>query len=157
MFRSRLAWLSHAVCLLFLCSIPLLSQSSPSVSGCVEDQTHSAIRGAIVSLTGTDRATRIQTRTDEKGCFVVAAPAGKYHLQILAEAFSPFEKDVAVEGALPVEDIVLQIRPVEATAVVTATRSLASTSDVASVVDVIDRGQIEASHIETAVDLLRNE
>src|SRR5215471_18336698 len=149
MFRSRLAWLGHAVCLLFLCSIPLFSQSSPSVSGCVEDQTHSAIRGATVSLAGSDRATRIQTQTDEKGCFAIVAPAGKYHLRILVEAFSPFEKDVAVEGALPVEDIVLQIRPVEATAVVTATRSLASTSDVASNVDVIDREQIDASHIES--------
>jgi outer membrane cobalamin receptor len=156
MFTSRLAWLGHAACLLFLCSIPLFSQSSPTVSGCVEDQTHSAIRGAIVSLAGSDRATRIQTQTDEKGCFAIVAPAGKYHLRILAEAFSPFEKDVAVEGALPVEDIVLQIRPVEATAVVTATRSLASTSDVASNVDVIDREQIDASHIESTADLLRN-
>src|SRR5262249_31991118 len=117
---------------------------------------HLAIRGATVSLAGSDRATRIQTQTDEKGCFAIVAPAGKYHLRILVEAFSPFEKDVAVEGALPVEDIVLQIRPVEATAVVTATRSLASTSDVASNVDVIDREQIDASHIESTADLLRN-
>jgi len=54
------------------------------------------------------------------------------------------------------ENIVLEIRPVQATAVVTATRSLASTSDVAASVDVIDRLQIEASHIEAASDLLRN-
>ena len=159
MFTSRLAWLSRAVCLLFLSSVPsvpLFSQSSPSVSGCVEDQTHLAIRGAAVSLVSADRSTHLQTQTDEKGCFGFAASAGKYRLRVLAEAFSTFEKDIVVERALPVENIVLHIQPVQATAVVTATRSLASTSDIASNVDVIDREQIETSHIETAADLLRN-
>ena len=126
------------------------------MSGCVEDPTHLAIRDAAVSLVSADRSTHLQTQTDEKGCFGFAASAGKYRLRVLAEAFSTFEKDIVVERALPVENIVLQIQPVQATAVVTATRSLASTSDIASNVDVIDREQIETSHIETAADLLRN-
>lgn len=156
MFKSRLACACHVVCLLFLFSVPLLSQASSAVSGCVQDPSHLPIRGATVSLTGSDTAARFQTQTDEKGCFAVDARSGKYQLRILAEGFSPFEKDITGENAAPLEDIVLQVRGVEQTAVVTATRSLVSTDDVASSMDVIDREQIDASHLNTAADLLRN-
>jgi len=155
MFTSRRAWGFRAVCLLVF-SLPVFSQSSPSISGCVQDQTRLPIAGATVTLTRSDNANRFQAQTGEKGCFAANVRPGNYRLRILADGFAPFEKEVAVEDLLSIDDVVLQVQGVEATAVVTATRSLVSTDDVASSVDVIDREQIDASHTGIAVDMLRN-
>src|SRR5262249_47550111 len=82
---------------------------------------------------------------------------GPYRLQVMAEGFSPLEKSVNIStNPVEVGDIVLEIQPVQATAIVTAARSIAATSDTPASVDVIDSGQIEASRIETASELLRN-
>ena len=157
MFAPRSAWLCRVISLFLFACVPVFSQSSQSVSGCVQDPSHAAIRTASVTLTSSDTFTRFQRHTDEKGCFTFDdVHPGKYQLRVLAESFSPYEKDITAENAIEPENIVLEIRPVQATAVVTATRSLASTSDVAASVDVIDRLQIEASHIEAASDLLRH-
>jgi vitamin B12 transporter len=151
MFTPRIARLCCAVSLLILTSVSVFSQSPGSVSGCVVDPSHALIRGASIFLNS------LQMQTDEKGCFTFnGVKSGKYRLKVLAEAFSPYEQELAVENSVKLEDIVLDIRPVEATTVVTATRSLASTNQIASSVDVIDAGQIDASHIETASELLRN-
>ena len=151
MLTPRIARLCCAVSLLILTSVPVVSQSPGSVSGCVVDPSHAVIRGAIIFLNS------LQTQTDEKGCFAfTGVRPGTYQLKILAESFSPYEKEIAFEDSAKLDEIVLDIRPVEATAVVTATRSLASTNQIAASVDVIDAGQIEASHIETASELLRN-
>jgi vitamin B12 transporter len=77
-------------------------------------------------------------------------------MRILAPGFSSFQKDIVIEGSQPIEDVVLQVRGVDETAVVTATRSIVSTDNIASSVDVIDREQIDASHTSMAADLLRN-
>ena len=157
MFAPRSAWLCRVISLFLFACVPVFSQSSQSVSGCVQDPSHAAIRTASVTLTSSDTFTRFQRHTDEKGCFTFDdVHPGKYQLRVLAESFSPYEKDITAENTIEPENIVLEIRPVQATAVVTATRSLASTTDVAASVDVIDRLQIEASHIEAASDLLRN-
>ena len=157
MFAPRFARLCRAVSVFLFISIPAFGQSQASISGCVQDPSHAAIRGASITLTSSDNRARFQTQTGEKGCFRISdVQSGKYQLRILAEAFSPYEKELAVENAIQLEDVVLGIRPIEATAVVTATRSLASPGEIASSIDVIDRTQIESSHIEIASDLLRN-
>lgn len=157
MFAPRLAWLAHA-CLLFLFApVCVFAQSIASVTGCVQDPSHAVIRGAAVNLAGSDSSRRRQTQTDEKGCFEFKdVKPGNYRLRVLAEAFTPYEKDLVAESPVEVDTIVLEIETVKATAIVTATRSLASTSNVASSVDVIDRAQIEASHVDQLSDLLRN-
>lgn len=156
MFRSRLAWICHAFCLFsVLCCIPAFSQTTPSVSGCVEDPSHLRIPGASVTLTSSDQSDHFQAQTDEKGCFSIDVRPGNYQLRVLAAGFSSFENSIAVESSVPMDEIVLQVRGVEETAVVTATRSLVSTNNVAASVDVIDRDQIDASHIDMAADLLR--
>jgi len=116
MFTPRIARLCCAVSLLILTSVSVFSQSPASVSGCVLDPSHAVIRGASVFLNS------LQTQTDEKGCFTFnGVKSGKYRLKVLAEAFSPYEQEIATETSLKLDEIVLDIRPVEATAVVTAT------------------------------------
>ena len=157
MFTSRQPWLCRVVFLLFFASVPVFGQSPSWVSGCVQDPSHAVIRGASISLTRLDNSGRLQTQTDEKGCFTLSGvSSSKYRLEILAESFSPYEKDLVVEDSMRLDDVVLEIRPVEVFAVVTATRTLVSSSQVVASVDVIDRTQIEASHIDVASDLLRN-
>ena len=151
MCTPRIARLCCAVSLLILTSASVFSQSPGSISGCVVDPSHAVIRGASIFLNS------LQTLTDEKGCFTfTGVKPGTYQLKVLSESFSPFEKEIAFENSAKLDEIVLEIRPVEATAVVTATRTLASTNQISASVDVIDSGQIEASHIETAAELLRN-
>ena len=155
MFAPRSAWLCRAFSLFLFSSASVFAQSSASVTGCVQDPSHAVIRGASAALTGSDHSSRFQAQTDERGCFTLRnVKPGKYQLRVLAEAFSPFDKEVIVENSIQLEDIVLEIRPVQATAVVTATRTLASTTDVASSVDVIDRAQIEAG-TEASDDFVR--
>jgi len=111
----------------------------------------------MVILTSSDRPARFQAQTDEKGCFSLGnVRFGKYQLRILAEAFSPFEKDLVVEDAVRLDTVVLEIRPVRDTVLVTATRTPTSSVALGSSVDVIDRAQINASEIRTTADLLRN-
>ena len=77
MFTSRRAWGFRAVCLLVF-SLPVFSQSSPSISGCVLDQTRLPIAGATVTLTRSDNADRFQAQTGEKGCFAANVRSGNY-------------------------------------------------------------------------------
>src|SRR5262249_53545096 len=100
---------------------------------------------------------RFQTQTDDKGCFNLAGlRPGKYRLQILAVAFSAYDTDIVLEDALRIEDVVLEIYPIEAEVVVTATRNQAPANTVGSIAYFGDRSQIEASILETASDVLRN-
>src|SRR5207247_4694727 len=104
-----------------------------------------------VILTGSDGAGRFQTRADDKGCFNLSGlRSGKYRLQIFAEAFSAYEAAIALEDPIRLGDIVLEIHPIQAEVVVTATRNLAPANTLGSSADVIDRSRIEASHIQTA-------
>src|SRR5262249_904254 len=121
MFTSRQPWLCRAVFPLFFASVPVFGQSPSSVSGCVQDPTHVLIRGPSISLTRLNNSGRLKTQTDEKGCFTFGAvSSGKYRLDILAESFSPYGKDLVVENSMRLDDVVLEIPPVEAFAVVTA-------------------------------------
>ena len=157
MFHPRPAWFCHAISLLLFASTSVFAQSSAHVSGCVEDSTHAVIQGATIILTSTDGSTRFQAQTDEKGCFnLTNVRSGKFQLRILAEAFSPYEREVVVEDAVRLDAIVLEVQPIRDTVLVTATRTPASSVALGASVDVIDRTQIEASEIGTASDLLRN-
>src|SRR5436309_3993004 len=157
MFTPRAAWVFYAISFLQTLSLPLLGQQPSSVSGCVQDSTRASIPGAAVILTGSDGSGRFQTQTDDKGCFnMTGLRSGKYRLQVFAEAFSAYEAAIALEDAIRLEDIVLEIHPIQAEVVVTATRNLAPANTLGSSVDVIDRSRIEASHIQTASALLRN-
>ena len=157
MFETRVPWLCHAVSLFLFTCTPVSAQPPAAVSGCVEDSTHAVIPGATVILTSSDRPARFQAQTDEKGCFALAGVrSGEYQLRILAEAFSPYEKDLAVEGPVRLETVILEIQPIRDTVLVTATRTPASSDALGSSVDVIDRAQIRASGIRAASDLLRN-
>jgi vitamin B12 transporter len=157
MYLLRPAWICRAVSLLLFGSLPVFSQSFSSVSGCVQDSSHASVPGAVVVLQGLEASARLQAQTDDKGCFnLTGVRFGKYHLQILAEAFSPYEKDIALEDPLKLEDVMLEIHPIRAEVVVTATRSPAPSDTLGSSVEVIDQTQIETSHIQIASDLLRN-
>ena len=157
MFTPRPAWFCRAVLFLLSVSFPLFCQQAPSVTGCVQDSTRASISGATVIVTGSEGPGRFQTQTDEKGCFsLTVVRSGRYRLQILAEAFSAYEQDIVVENARRLDDVVLEIHPIQAEVVVTATRNPAPANTLGSSVDVIDRSRIEASHVQTASDLLRN-
>src|SRR5262249_40433522 len=116
MTTPRLAWLCRALSLLVFAATPAFADY---VTRCLQDPSRAAIRGASVTLTGSDNAVRIQAQTDEKGCFTIDTEPGRYRIRVLAQGFSPYESDV-----VPAEKITLQIRPVEAETVVTATRTL---------------------------------
>src|SRR5437773_11142389 len=156
MFTPRPACV-YAVSLLLSVSAPLSARQLSGITGCVKDSTRAAVPGAAVILTGSDGSGRFHTQTDDKGCFnLTGLRSGKYRLQVFAEAFSAYEADIALEDAIKLEDIVLEIHPLKAEVVVTATRNLAPANTLGSSVDVVDRSQIEASHIQTASELLRN-
>ena len=156
MFTPRPVWVS-AVLLLLSVSASLSARQLSSITGCVQDSTRAAIPRAAIILTGSDGSGRFRTQTDDKGCFnVTGLRSGKYRLQVFAEAFSAYEADIALEDAIRLEDIVLEIHPLQAEVVVTATRNFAPADTLGSSVDVIDRSGIETSHIQTASDLLRN-
>ena len=157
MFSPRPAWFGRAISLLLFVPFPVFCQSTAAVSGCVQDSSHASVPGASVVLQALESSTRFQAQTDDKGCFnLTGIRSGKYHLQILAEAFSPFEKEIALEDPLQLEDAVLEIHPVKAEVVVTATRSPAPADTLGSSVDVIDRTEIDTSHTQIASELLRN-
>lgn len=152
MFTPRLTWLCHVVSLLLFVSVSAFGQS-----GCVEDSSGGVIRGAAVILSGSGSSARYQSQTGEKGCYsFIGARAGTYRLTILAESFSPYINDVVVSESTHFDKAVLDVQPVHATVLVTATRTPTPSTSVGSSVDVIDRTQIEASEIHTASDLLRN-
>lgn len=157
MFSPRRPWVCHGI-FLFLCFPTLVyGQLQASVTGCVEDSSQAAIPGATVVLTTSERATRYQTQTDEKGCFRLDnVRDARYQLQVLAEEFSPYQREVLVQNELKLDTIVLQIAPTHATVLVTAARMPASSDTLGSTVDVIDAHQIEESQIRTVSDLLRN-
>src|SRR6185369_3908684 len=110
MFTPRIARLCCAVSLLILSSVFTLGQTETYyvglVSGCVFDPSHAVIRGASVFLDS------LQMQTDEKGCFTFRLVTGKHRLKILAEAFSPYEKEVeVVDNSVKLDEIILEIRP----------------------------------------------
>lgn len=147
----------HAISLLLFAWTSAFAQSTARVSGCVEDSTNAVIQDATVILTSTDSSTRFQAQTDEKGCFnLTNVRSGKFQLRILAEAFSPYEREVIVEDGVQLEPVVLEVQPIRDTVLVTATRAPTSSVALGASVDVIDRTQIEASEIGNVSDLLRN-
>src|SRR5207247_9483470 len=156
MFTPRPAW-ACAISLLLSVSAPLSARQLSTITGCVQDSTRAAIPGAAVILTGSDGAGRFQTQADDKGCFNLSGlRSGKYRLQIFAEAFSAYEADIALEDPIRLEDILLEIHPIQAEVVVTATRNLATANTLGSSVDVLDRSRLEAAHIDTAADRMRH-
>src|SRR5439155_4899601 len=97
---SRLLWLCHISPFVFAASV--VAQSSSSISGCIEDSSLAALSSATVTLTESGSAKRSQAQTDEKGCFTFTGiSSGRYHVNVIAEGFAPFEKEVAVEGETP--------------------------------------------------------
>src|ERR1051326_860476 len=111
MFRSHVACIGHAVCLLFLFSAAGHSQ----IAGCVKDPSNAAVRGARINLTDSEGSHHLQAQTDEKGCFTLSGvPGTSFQLTVLAEGFSPYEKNVSTEDVSSSQlDVALEIKPVE--------------------------------------------
>src|SRR5207245_9964303 len=115
-----------------------LPQPPAATLGCAEVSTHAVIPGATVILTSSDGPARFQAQTDAKGCFGLAGVRfGKYQLRILAEAFSPYEKNLVVEGPVRLDTVILEIQPIRDTVLVTATRTPATSVALASRVAVL--------------------
>lgn len=158
----RFSWLCHAACLFLFVSAPVFGQSIPEsapIEGCLEDSTKAAVPGATIHLATLDSSARFQAQTDDKGCFTITgAHSGKYELTVLAASFAEYRRELVVDGGTPmrIDPIVLDVRPIRETVLVTATRMPVSSIAVGSSVDVIDRTLIETSTLRTAADLLRD-
>jgi vitamin B12 transporter len=137
--------------------VSLWAQSQNMVTGCIEDSTRSVLPNVTVTLIATESNRRMQTQSDEKGCFAFGnVSAGTHHLLILADAFAPYERDVAVTGSVMLDRIVLDVQPIRNSIVVTANRAPTPSMTLGASVDVIERTGIEASELRGTADILRN-
>src|SRR5262245_53727459 len=114
MFRPRTTWLGHVISFLLLVPASVFSQTDrgqPSVSGCVQDPSQAAIRGAAVSLAGQSESLRRQAQTNDKGCFALYDISdGMYNLRILAEGFSPHEQVIRVgKDPVKIDSVTLEL------------------------------------------------
>jgi vitamin B12 transporter len=154
--RPRAGGILTVVVLSFVLPAAIIfAQTSGAVSGCVRDSSRSVVVGATVVFTEQGSGKRLQTQSDEKGCFAAAVAGGSYRLEIRAEGFAPYERQQAVAGATQLDDVILELQPLRNAIVVSATRTPTPTTALGSSVDVIDRTAIEASEATQAIDLLR--
>jgi Carboxypeptidase regulatory-like domain len=84
-FASRLLILASTVFL----SIPLFAQNA-TVSGSVVDPQHAGIKGATVILTRFSTQVKVETKTDDKGDFILPPVVpGTYDIKVEAAGFGP--------------------------------------------------------------------
>jgi vitamin B12 transporter len=154
------SWLRHGSCLLILSTIltfPPDSLSQNSIAGCIEDSRGGTISDARVIAQHVITGRTLRSRADAEGCFrLLELEAGPTRLDVLIEAFSPYETEIAVGGEVELEPIVLKIRPIRNLVTVTANRTAMPSQSLGSSLDVIERGEIEALQTRNAADLLRN-
>jgi vitamin B12 transporter len=152
--------LRHSFCLFTLSialAFPVEAFAQNSIAGCIEDSLGASIADAhvVVEHVSTGRVQR--SRSDAGGCFVLTdLRPDTTQLDILAEAFSPYETEIAVSGATEVGSIILKVQPIRNSVTVTANRTIMPAQSLGSSLDVIDRGEIESSQTREAADLLRN-
>ncbi len=152
--------LRHSFCLFTLSitlAFPVEAFAQNSIAGCIEDSLGASIADAhvVVEHVSTGRVQR--SRSDAGGCFALTdLRPGTTQLDILAEAFSPYETEIAVSGATEVGSIVLKVQPIRNSVTVTANRTIMPAQSLGSSLDVIDRAEIESSQTREAADLLRN-
>ena len=72
--------------------------------GTVKDSTGGAMVPASVTLNNPVSGFRRESATDESGRFVFRnVPRNPYHLEIIAQGFQSIERDVEVNGSVPIE------------------------------------------------------
>ncbi len=75
-----------------------------TVQGTVKDSTGGAMVSASVTLSNPVSGFRRESATDESGRFVFRnIPRNPYHLEIVAQGFQSVERDVDVNGPVPIE------------------------------------------------------
>lgn len=104
-----------SVCLWVVSAVPPVSAQglggAGTVQGTVKDPIGGAMEAVSVEITSPVSGFRRTATTDEKGRFVFQnLPPNGYHLSVTAEGFSPFERDVDVRTAVPIEvDVALAV------------------------------------------------
>ncbi|MBZ5523309.1 MAG: carboxypeptidase regulatory-like domain-containing protein [Acidobacteriia bacterium] len=120
------------VCLTFIVSIPLVSQTTTGrIRGTVRDKTGASVSGATVTVTDAQRATTRTTTTDETGGYVVPNLApGVYRVSARAQGFNNVERpNIEVEVATDLTvDFDLPPGSVKETVVVTGDVPLINTT-----------------------------
>jgi len=118
-FASRILLFVSAI----LLSIPLFAQNA-SVSGEVVDPQHASVRGATVTLTHISTQVKVETKTDERGDFILPPVApGYYELKALAQGFAPTVlTGITLEvGESKVTTLMLQVGAVQQSVQITDT------------------------------------
>lgn len=129
------------------CIISTQAQTTCILKGSLSDPSGAAVAGAIVSAQSVHSQTKpLQTKSAADGTFVLHLVPGRYQVTIQHDSFSPVEKEVSLApGEVRTLGLLLELRRLASTVVVTAAAEpeLASTS--ASRVDVLTQKQIEQS------------
>jgi hypothetical protein len=75
-----------------------------TVQGTVKDSTGGAMVSASIALSNPVSGFRRESTTDESGRFVFRnVPRNPYHLEIVAQGFQSLERDVDVNGSVPID------------------------------------------------------
>ena len=93
-------------CVLFL-PLSLFAQSlgnTGTIEGTVVDPSGAAIPDAVVTIRNAVTGYSSAARSDASGSFrLVNIPPNTYHLEVTAASFNPFQQDVVIRNAVPVQ------------------------------------------------------
>ena len=81
----------RALCILSLALLPLLGQTTGTITGTVHDGTGAVVPGAAVTATNIGTNQTRSVLTDDAGRYVLPLlPLGEYHVRVEKDGFAPF-------------------------------------------------------------------
>ncbi len=121
----------------------LFAQNGASISGTVKDSNGAVISGASVTATNKVSGRRSSTTTNGEGRYSFSNLAdGIYRITVNKSGFSDSGETVTLEGNIT-QDFTMSLGSLREEITVTATKSLAATSDIPQTVTVVSEEQLE--------------
>jgi vitamin B12 transporter len=142
-FRSIVASL---LLILFFLPVAIQAQQTATITGTLTDPSEAAISGAHVSAQSLDSPTAPPTRTTSgpAGKFTLTLAAGRYRVSVQHASFAGVQEEFTLAaGESRVWDVRLELAPLAAGVVVSASAEPATIENTAALVNIITRQQID--------------
>jgi len=130
---------------LFFLQTSTPAQQTASISGTLTDPSEAAIVGAVVTAQPLDAAGRsVHTETGPEGKYSLTFSPGRYRVRLQHPAFQTEEQELTLApGNSRTWDVRLQLQPMSADVVVSASAEPATIENTAALVNIVTREQID--------------
>jgi len=130
---------------LFFLQTSTPAQQTASISGTLTDPSEAAIVGAVVTAQPLDAAGRsVHTETGPEGKYSLTLSPGRYRVRLQHPAFQTEEQELTLApGNSRTWDVRLQLQPMSADVVVSASAEPATIENTAALVNIVTREQID--------------